>query len=127
MSAGPSGRDTGPSGRDTGPSGRDNGPRFETFVRDLADLRVGEEMGLALRDLAPGRRKYLARHVVGVVTREPSDGSVPLRVRSTVGNVVPGDWYVRVLRALPQRLPGEPYGDAFEGLRRAAEDARTPT
>lgn len=102
-------------------------PRFETFVRDLADLRVGEETGLALRDLAPGRRKYLARHVVGIVTRERSDGSQPLRVRSTVGNVVPGEWYVRVLRPLPQRLPGEPYGDAYEALRRAVEDARAPS
>ncbi len=106
-------------------SGRNEKPRFETFVREVSDLRVGEEIGLALRDLAPGRRKYLARHVVGVVTRERSEGTEPLRVRSTVGNVVPGEWHVRVVRPLPQRLPGEPYSDAYEALKRAAEEART--
>lgn len=99
-------------------------PRFETFVRDLADLREGEETALALRDLAPGRRKYLARHVVAAVTRGRADGSEPLRVRSVVGNVVPGDWHVRVVRPLPQALPGEPYSDVTEALGRALEDAR---
>lgn len=98
--------------------------RFETFVREAGDLRPGEETALALRDLAPGRRKYLARHVVGVVTREPAAGSQPLLVRSVVGNVVPGEWHVRVIRPLPQRLPGRPYGDVYEALRRALEDAR---
>lgn len=98
--------------------------RFETFVRDLSDLREGEETGLVLRDLAPGRRKYLARNVVGVVTSDPVPGSEPLRVRSAVGNVLPGERYVRVLRPLPQRLPGRPYGDVHEALHRALEDAR---
>lgn len=103
-----------------------SGPLAETFVRDVADLRPGEEIGLALRDLRPGRGKYLARHVVAVVTREPAPGAEPLRVRSSVGNVIPGAWYVRVVRPLPQRLPGQPYTDAYEALRRAALDA-TPT
>lgn len=104
-----------------------NEPRFETFVRDPADLRIGEEIPLVLRDLAPGRRKYLARHAVAIVSRQPSEDSVPLRVRSMVGNVVPGEWHVRIVRALPQRLPGVPYTDAFDALRRAFEDARVRT
>lgn len=96
---------------------------FETFVRDLADLREGEEVALVLRDLRPGRKKYLARHVVAVVSKAPAPEAVPLRARSMVGNVFRGERYVRIVRALPQRLPGTPYTDAFEALREAFEQS----
>ena len=96
---------------------------YETFVHDLDDLRVGQETPLVLRDLAPGRRKYFARHVVAVVTDSPDAGRAPLllRVRSAVGNVFPGEWHVRVVRELPARIPGVPYGNAFDALRAAGE------
>src|SRR5581483_4858107 len=95
---------------------------YETFVRDLADLRVGEETPLVLRDLSPGRRKYFARNVIGVVsaaTEGPDvaaagaadvDGEwLPLVVRSAVGHRFPGTWRVRIVKALPPAVPGAPY------------------
>lgn len=94
---------------------------YETFVRELSDLREDEQNLLTLRDLSPGRRKYFAQHVWGVVSRKPDpDGEArPLLVRSMVGNLFPGRWYVRVVEALPQRVPGVPYHNAFEALEQA--------
>lgn len=101
---------------------------YETFIRDDADLAEGRETVLVLRNLRPGRRKYLGRNVVGVVTRtpDPSGESYPLRVRSMVGNLIPGEWYVRIVEALPQRVPGAPYSSAFDALQRAWGDRPRP-
>lgn len=98
--------------------------RFQTFVRDIADLREGQPTILVLRDLTPGRRKYFARNVVAIVARDFSDedGFNPLIVRSMVGNEFPGPWWVKVLEPLPQRVPGEPYGNAFEAMEKAWAD-----
>ena len=97
---------------------------YETFVRDLADLREGRRTPLVLRDLAPGRRKYFAQHVVAVVSREaaPDGRSRPLIVRSAVGNRFPGEWHVTIVEALPSRTPGAPYQDASAALHAAWGD-----
>lgn len=99
----------------------DNAQRFETFVRDVADLREGRPTILVLRDLTPGRRKYFARHVVAVVARDghPEDDFDPLTVRSMVGNPYPGPWCVKVLESLPQRVPGTPYTNTFDAMEEA--------
>jgi hypothetical protein len=71
------------------------------------------DLVLVLRDLRPGRRKYLAQNVRARVTRAalPPEGYVPLRVRSAVGNELPGPWWVQVIEVLPSRLAGAPYAD----------------
>ncbi len=97
---------------------------YETFVRDLADLQVGRETLLVLRDLSPGRRKYLAQNVIGIVTTathetDPSGESRPLTVRSAVGHRFPGAWRVRIVKVLPPTTPGAPYTDAYAALRAA--------
>lgn len=97
---------------------------YETFVRDLADLQMGREALLVLRDLSPGRRKYLAQNVIGVVTTatddtDPSGERRPLTVRSAVGHRFPGAWRVRIVRVLPSAAPGAPYTDAYAALRAA--------
>jgi len=100
------------------------GLAYQTFARDLADLRTGAETILVLRDLTPGRRKYFAQNVIAVVSTEsdPTGESRPLIVRSPVGNVFPGNWYVRIIRTLPQRVPGLPYTSAFEAMQAAWGD-----
>lgn len=92
---------------------------FETFVRDPSDLVDGEETVLVLRDLTPGRRKYFAHNVVAIVTRSPgpSEEFLPLRVRSMVGNLVPGQWFVKITEVLPQRVPGTPYTNVFDAMK----------
>jgi hypothetical protein len=106
---------------------------YETFVRDLADLHEGREVPLVLRDLRPGRHKYFARNVVGVVTAAGGDTGVgsdaadgagdwaPLVVRSAAGHRFPGAWRVRIVRVLPTTAPGAPYKDAYAALRAAWE------
>jgi hypothetical protein len=87
------------------------GPGYETFVRDLPDLPAGRDLVLVLRDLRPGRRKYLAQNVRARVTRaaQRPEGYWALRVRSAVGNELPGPWWVCVIEVLPSRLAGAPY------------------
>ncbi|HEY7062235.1 MAG TPA: hypothetical protein VII06_12215 [Chloroflexota bacterium] len=111
---------------------------YETFVRDLADLRVGQETVLVLRDLSTGRRKYFARNVIGVVAAdEASDMAAdatgataadspdtagdwhPLTVRSAVGHRFPGAWRVRIVKMLPPAVPGAPYTDAYAAMQAA--------
>jgi hypothetical protein len=91
---------------------------YETFVRDPREMHPDRDLALVLRELAPGRRKYLAQNVIARVvcadTRPP--GFAPLRMRTAVGNVVPGPWWVRVQTVLPARLPGAPYTSVFDAL-----------
>lgn len=100
---------------------------YQTFVRDPSDLHEGHEAILVLRDLTPGRRKYFAQNVIGVVTREPDPAGQArsLVARSPVGNVFPGPWYVKVVRTLPQRVPGAPYSSVFEAMQAAWGDLVT--
>jgi hypothetical protein len=91
---------------------------YETFVRALSDLHEGRRAILVLRDLTPGRRKYFAQHVLATVARDPASGGEwrPLRVRSMVGNVFPGRWYVRGIQVLPPLIPGAPYMNAYDAM-----------
>lgn len=91
---------------------------YETFVRTLSDLHEGGRTILVLRDLTPGRRKYLAQNVIATVSRDPGSAADwrPLTVRSMVGNVFPGQWYVRVIQVLPSRIPGTPYMNAYDAM-----------
>ena len=76
---------------------------------------------MALRDLRPGKKKYQMRHVIAVVSRKPEDmGSMDtLRVRTVVGVLLSETWGIRILKDLPTELPGRPYHDFYEALRKA--------
>jgi hypothetical protein len=95
---------------------------YETFVRDLADLRIGRRTILTLRSLAPGRDKYLATNVVARVTTEASPGRDELVVRSAVGLRYPESYWVEIVETLPSLIPGKPYEDAYQALRRTYAD-----
>lgn len=95
---------------------------WETFVRRPGDLRDGVEMPMVLRDLTSGKKKYQMRHVIAVVSRKPDDMASMeiLRVRTVVGVLLSDMWGVRILKDLPTELPGRPYHDFYEALRKAA-------
>jgi len=95
---------------------------WETFVRRPGELRAGVEMPMVVRDLRPGRSKYRMRHVVAVVSHQGSttDESDELRVRTVVGVRLPEIYAIKILRKLPVEIPGTPYKDFYEALRRAA-------
>lgn len=93
---------------------------WETFVRRPGDLREGIETPMVLRDLTPGKHKYRMRHVVAVLSRDPRETEDLLRVRTVVGVLLPETWGLKIIRALPTELPGRPYHDFYDALRRAA-------
>jgi len=95
---------------------------WETFLRRPGDLKEGVEMPMALRDLTPGKNKYQMRHVVAAVSRKPEDMASMdiLRVRTVVGVLLSETWGIRILKDLPTELPGRPYHDFFEALRKAS-------
>ncbi len=97
---------------------------WETFVRRPGDLKVGVETPMVLRDLSPGRKKYQMRHVIAVVSRQTAaaDGSDALRVRTVVGVLLPEIYTIKILRDLPIEVPGTPYRDFYEALKRAAAE-----
>ena len=91
---------------------------YECFLRRLADLEEGKEVILTLRDLAPGPRKYHARHARAVVSRS-ADALANwdrLWVRSVVGVKDPRPWGIRILEEHGDSLPGKPYTDIFEAM-----------
>jgi len=95
---------------------------WETFVRRPEQLHEGVEIPLVLLDLTPGPRKYAVRHVMAILDRRPDavpDGDI-LWVRSSVGVRLPSPYAIRIVRELPAELPGVPYHDVFDALRRAA-------
>jgi hypothetical protein len=95
---------------------------WETFVRRPGDLKPGVESPMVLRDLSPGRKKYQMRHVIAVITLRTPEmaGMDQLRVRTVVGVLLPETYAIKIIRDLPIELPGEPYHDFYEALRRAA-------
>ncbi len=97
---------------------------WETFVRRPGDLKEGVETPMVLRDLRPGRKKYQMRHVVAVVSRQTSEaaGLDELRIRTVVGVLLPETYAINILRDLPMEIPGTPYRDFYEALRRAARE-----
>ncbi len=95
---------------------------WETFVRRPEQLQEGIEIPLVLLDLTPGPRRYAIRHVMAILDRRPDafpDGDT-LWVRSSVGVRLPSPYAIRIMRDLPAELPGVPYHDVFDALRRAA-------
>ena len=96
---------------------------WESFVRSPEHLREGVEIPLILHDLTPGRRKYAVRHVIAVVDRRPDalPNADTLWVRSSVGVRLQSPYAIRIVRELPAELPGTPYYDVFQALRRAGD------
>jgi hypothetical protein len=95
---------------------------WETFVRRPGDLKLGVESPMVLRDLSPGRKKYQMRHVIAVISVWTPEiaGTNQLRVRTVVGVLLPESYAIQIVRDLPIELPGKPYHDFYEALKRAA-------
>jgi hypothetical protein len=93
---------------------------WDTFVRRPADLRLGTEVPLVLRNLRPGRTKYGLRHVVAVIHEGEGAGD-RLLVRTVVGVALPNTYTVQIKKELPQEIPGTPYRDFYQALAKAVE------
>lgn len=58
---------------------------YQTFVGGLAELPLGKEIELIVRELTLGRRKYNSHRVKAVLSREVLPESHTLWVRSRTG------------------------------------------
>ena len=96
---------------------------WETFIRSPEELQEGAEISLIIRDLTPGRRKYQVRHVVARVSHRPKGiaNDEMLWVRTTVGVQLDQPWTIKILRELPLELPGQPYRNVYDALKKAAK------
>ncbi len=99
---------------------------WETFVRRPGELKEGTAIPLVLRELAPGRGKYRMRHVLALVSRKIDE--LPqmdeLRVRTVVGVLLKESWGVKIIKNLPDEIPGKPYGDFYDALKAAAANCQ---
>lgn len=78
--------------------------RYDVFVNSLADLPEGQEVRLAVRDLAPGPHKYGYRNVVALVSADAAQYEAKLQVRFGRGQAHAAPYSVKVLRAV-ERIP----------------------
>jgi hypothetical protein len=95
---------------------------WQTFVRRYDDLEEGE-MTLFIKDLTPGPRKYDTKHVRAVVKKRKQ--SLPngetLYIRSESGERATKPWSIKILEELPPWVPGRPWEDVFEALKKSDE------
>ncbi len=89
---------------------------YSTFVSDPEILPEGKEIKLAIKDLAPGPRKYDCRIVKAIVSSSPDgiEGGDVLWLRSLVGVQFPRPWSIKIVEELGDSIPRSPYQGPVE-------------
>ena len=87
-------------------------------VKHLRDLEEGRTVVLTIRDLSPGKHKYLARVARVQVSRTPEALAQwdTLWAHSAVGFKDPEPWGMKIIEELGVTVPGKPYSDIYEAL-----------
>ena len=80
-------------------------------VKNLGDLKEGQEVELFLQDLTPGPRKYDGEIVKAIVSSSPDKipGGDVLWVRSALGRAYDKPWAIKITQRLGLAIPGRPY------------------
>ena len=76
-------------------------------VDKLADLILGQEVELIIKDLTPGIRKYESHRVLGVVSRGETGQGERLRVLGRTGVQYPETYWINILeerKLIPTRF-----------------------
>lgn len=92
---------------------------YQTFVRQFKDLKEGKRE-LFIKDLSPGPRKYDTKHVLAKISKDPkklADADI-LRIRSEAGTLDNQVWGIKILKELPESVPGHPWDDIFEAMKK---------
>jgi hypothetical protein len=90
---------------------------YQTFVRQFKDLKEGRQE-LFIKDLTPGPQKYDTKQVMAEISSHPekmTDGDI-LRIRSESGILLPQVWGIKILKELPESVPGQPWEDVFKAM-----------
>ena len=87
-------------------------------LKHLKDLQEGATAVLTIRDLSPGKHKYLARVARVEVSRSPEalKSWDTLWAHSIVGFKDPQPWGMKVVEELGLTVPGKPYDDIYPAL-----------
>jgi hypothetical protein len=93
---------------------------YLAHVKHLTDLQEGTKAVLTIRDMSPGKQKYLARVARVEVSRKPEalKNWDTLWALSVVGFKDPQPWGVKIVEELGLTVPGQPYSDIYEALAR---------
>ena len=84
---------------------------YVTRVKNLNDLKDGQEVELFIQDLTPGPRKYDGQRVKAIVYSSPDKipGGDVLRLRSALGRPYDKPWGMKITQRLELGLPGRPW------------------
>jgi len=87
-------------------------------AKHMNEVQEGKTLVLTIRDLTPGKHKYLARVARVRISRAPEALSTwdKLWVYSVVGVKDPQPWGMKIVEELGATVPGKPYSDIYEAL-----------
>jgi hypothetical protein len=80
---------------------------WSIHVDKLADLNLGQEVELVIKDLSPGVRKYESHRVLGIVSKGETGQGDRLRVLGSTGVSYPETYWIQILeerRLVPTRF-----------------------
>lgn len=91
---------------------------YMCHLKHLTDLQEGTKSVLSIRDLNPGKHKYLARVARVEVSRKPEALAKwdTLWAHSVVGYKDPQPWGMKIVEELGVTVPGKPYSDIYQAL-----------
>jgi len=82
-------------------------------VKNLNELKDGDEVELVIQDLTPGPRKYNTERVKAIIARSPDKlpggkGEI-LHLQSVLGRSYGKPWVMKITQKLELATPGRPY------------------
>lgn len=82
-------------------------------VKNLNELKDGDELELFIQVLTPGPRKYDGQRVKAIIARSPDklpggDGDI-LHLQSVLGRSYGKPWVMKITQQLEISTPGRPY------------------
>lgn len=91
---------------------------YLAHVKHMNDVQENKTLVLTLRDLSPGKHKYLARVARVQVSRSPEALAKweKLWILSVVGIKDPQPWGMKVVEELGLTVSGQPYSDIYEAM-----------
>jgi hypothetical protein len=93
---------------------------YQTFVEYVDALPEGKDIVLGIHDLTPGRQKYDMQIVKAKIYRsmDKEPGADVLWLRTLAGALHPKPWAMKIVESLGDSLPGYPYGEIPESLKK---------
>lgn len=91
---------------------------YLAHIRHMKELQENKTLVLTIRDLTPGKHKYLARVARVQLSRSPDAVANwdKLWVLSVVGLKDPQPWGMKVVEELGITIPGKPYSDIYQAM-----------